>query len=65
MYAILALSASFFTTSGLQYWMTNYMIVTLKMKEIDANFAYATCVLTAPVLGAFASGQISMYLGGH
>ena len=56
MYALLALSASFFTTSGLQYWMTNYMIVTLKMAEIDANFAFAASVLSAPVIGAFASG---------
>ena len=64
-YSVLALSASFYTTSGLQYWMTNYLIVTLKMSEIDANFAFAGSVLTAPVIGAIASGQISMYLGGH
>ena len=63
--SVLAISAMFFSTGGVQYWLTNYMIITLKIKESDANFAYAMVLLTAPIIGALLSGKVSMSLGGH
>jgi hypothetical protein len=55
----LSLTTLFFAISGIQYWITNYFVQVLGLKEYDANIYFSVCCITSPVFGAIASGKIS------
>ena len=50
---ILALSTFFFLTSGLQFWITNYLINVTKVKKFYVYCYFSSTLLTAPLFGVF------------
>lgn len=50
---ILALSTFFFLTSGLQFWITNYIINVMKVNKFYVYCYFSSTLLTAPLLGVF------------
>ena len=61
---MLCLSLLFFSISGIQYWITDYMIETLKEPESSAHLNFGVTAITSPILGALASGWFGSKIKG-
>lgn len=65
MYSLGAIVGLYFSVSGVQYWMTNYLVVILDFKESDAQLAFGCICATAPLIGTVISAKVCYSLGGH
>jgi sugar phosphate permease len=65
-YMLLALTLTnlYFVVSGIQYWITKYLQVVLKVEETTAQTFFSLTCLTAPVSGVIIGGSITTYFGG-
>lgn len=63
--SIATISILFFIISGIQYWVTDYFIEVIGQPEQKVFMFFSITAITAPVLGAIASGIICSYLGGY
>lgn len=64
-FSMLAISALFFVVTGIQFWISDYMIIVLKMDPGKVFSMFGLVSITAPTLGVIVGGKISHYLGGY
>lgn len=60
-----AISILFFIVSGIQYWVSDYLITVIGIPKKTVFIYFATTAITAPILGAILSGVIGSKLGGY
>ena len=61
----LALCNMFFVVSGIQYWVTLYMLKTLQANPIVVVVGFVVISTTAPILGVLTGGCVADYYGGY
>lgn len=54
------MAALYFTVTGVQYWGTSYMLVTLRAPLPLVNGLFIVCAATGPTLGVFAGTHCCM-----
>ena len=66
-YLLLTLSTSclYFVITGLQFWITDYMIIVIKVSETQAFISYAVLCVTAPTFGVLIGGIAIHNMGGY
>jgi sugar phosphate permease len=60
-----AMTLLFFIITGVQYWLTDYMINYLHFEESTVFISYAIICVTGPVLGVAVGGSIITKFGGY
>lgn len=60
-----AMSALYFTVTGVQYWGTKYLLISLHAPLLLVNVLFVLCAATGPVLGVFFGGYIIDVFGGY
>lgn len=61
----LGLTAIYFIVTGIQYWITDYMITYLKFQESQVYVSFAIVSITGPVFGVVTGGNVTSCLGGY
>jgi sugar phosphate permease len=66
-YLLVVLSVSFlyYIITGIQYWVSDYMIIVLQQSEATVFICFGVVSITGPVLGVIIGGNITTYLGGY
>ena len=66
-YILLCLSLTFlyFVITGIQYWVSDYLIETLKVTRNQVFVTFAIVSITGPVFGVIIGGNVTTYLGGY
>lgn len=66
-YILVVTSVTFlyYIITGLQYWMTDYMLEVLKQEESTVFISFGVISITGPVLGVVVGGNITTCLGGY
>eukprot|EP00946_MAST-07B_sp_MAST-7B-sp1_P005351 g5351.t1 len=59
------LSGLYFVVTGIQFWVTAYMINVVGAKKIDVQIAFAITSLTGPLAGVFFGGWLVDKMGGY
>lgn len=64
MMLVLAITFIFYIITGVQYWVTDYLISELRQDEhlVHAGFGFVS--ITGPVVGVVVGGNVTSYLGG-
>jgi len=62
---MLAIACLFFVVTGLQFWISEYLIVTLVNDRGVVFAAFSIVSITAPTLGVMIGGHVSTSLGGY
>ena len=65
MCSVLGLSALFFVVTGVQFWVTSYIVKVIAMEQTYVMAAFGVTVITAPILGVFAGGAFIDKIGGY
>jgi len=65
MWTVLGLAALFFVVTGIQFWVTKYLIVVIGKQQADVTAAFGVTSITAPIAGVFIGGTIIDKLGGY
>lgn len=65
MHSAIAMSALYFTVTGVQYWGTKYLLVSLHAPLLLVNALFVVTAATAPVLGVIFGGYIIDVFGGY
>eukprot|EP01031_Cornospumella_fuschlensis_P031198 gene31198-37705_t len=60
-----AMSALYFTVTGVQYWGTKYLLISLHAPLLLVNVLFVLCAATGPVMGVFFGGYIIDAFGGY
>lgn len=55
----------YYVVTGIQYWISDYMITTLKADETAVFVSYASISVTGPVIGIIFGGNLTTYYGGY
>eukprot|EP00743_Colponemidia_sp_Colp-15_P005798 GILK01006233.1.p1 GENE.GILK01006233.1~~GILK01006233.1.p1 ORF type:complete len:526 (-),score=55.22 GILK01006233.1:108-1685(-) len=61
----LALCALYFVVTGIQYWITKYMITVLGADRLLVILSFAITCITAPSVGVFVGGALTDRFGGY
>ncbi|PFH33260.1 transporter, major facilitator family protein [Besnoitia besnoiti] len=61
----LGMSTLYFVVTGIQFWVTEYMIVVLKFNKITVVVLSTLCFLTAPTSGVWCGGYVCDLCGGY
>lgn len=61
----LALTFLYFVITGIQYWVSDYLITELKQEEKMVFVTFAIISITGPVLGVIVGGNVTTFLGGY
>ncbi|KEP66430.1 UNVERIFIED_CONTAM: transporter, major facilitator family protein [Hammondia hammondi] len=61
----LGMSTLYFVVTGIQFWVTEYMVVVLKFGKINVVVLSTLCFLTAPTSGIWCGGYICDQCGGY
>lgn len=66
-YVLLTLSTSclYFVITGVQFWITDYMIITLNVPKNNVFIAFGLLCITAPCIGVLAGGVVIHHIGGY
>ena len=66
-YLLVVISVTFlyYIITGIQYWVSDYMILELKQEEATVFICFGVISITGPVLGVVIGGNITAYLGGY
>jgi MFS transporter, Spinster family, sphingosine-1-phosphate transporter len=64
-FTMLTISSIYFVVTGVQFWISDYMIVTLNASQGMVFTAFALVSITAPTLGVLLGGNICDRLGGY
>ena len=62
---MLTISSIYFVVTGVQFWISDYMIVALKASQGRVFTMFALVSITAPTLGVAIGGSICEKLGGY
>jgi hypothetical protein len=61
----LCLSTLFFITTGLQYWVSDYLQIVMNVHADEVFYFYAFTCLSAPFLGIVTGGIVFSSIGGY
>jgi sugar phosphate permease len=61
----LALTFLYYVITGIQYWVSNYLITELRQDEKVVFISFAIISITGPVLGVVVGGNVTTQLGGY
>ncbi|CAK95162.1 unnamed protein product (macronuclear) [Paramecium tetraurelia] len=61
----IVISILYFIVTGIQFWMTDYMIKEMHQEKQTVNIVFAIVSITAPVFGCITGGLIAQKLGGY
>ena len=61
----LGMCAIYFIVTGIQFWMTKYLIEILELEPLLVNIIFSTISITAPLSGVIVGGTISDKYGGY
>ena len=69
-FTVLALCSLFFVVTGVQFWVTSYIVVVIgdggsKVTQADVTPAFGVTSIVAPILGVFAGGAFIDNIGGY
>lgn len=64
-YMALALSTLFYITTGIQYWVTDYLQLVLEVPSDEVFYFYSFTCLSAPFLGIVSGGLVFSSVGGY
>lgn len=59
-----ALSFLYFIITGIQYWVSDYLMTTLSIPETTVFISFSIISITGPVFGVVVGGNLCTYLGG-
>lgn len=62
---MLAISCLLFIITGIQFWISDYMMLVLKVNPKNVFITFAVVCITAPVLGVIVGGYFIQKLGGY
>ena len=62
---VCALASLFFVVTGIQFWVTPYVIKVIGKPQEDITVAFGLTSITAPIIGVFMGGTIIDKLGGY
>jgi len=65
LYITLAMSSIYFIVTGIQFWITKYLIEILNTKPIIVNVIFSIISITAPLSGVLFGGTFSDRYGGY
>jgi len=65
MTTMLAIGTIYFVVTGIQFWISDYLITVLKAPEEKVFMIFAFVSITAPTLGVIFGGKLSHRLGGY
>ena len=60
-----AMTALYFTVTGVQYWGTKYMTIALNAPIAVVNILFVLCAATGPTIGVIFGGWLIDYFGGY
>ena len=60
-----SLTGLYYIITGIQYWISDYWITTLKVPETTVFICFAVISITGPVLGVVVGGNVTTCLGGY
>jgi MFS family permease len=63
-YMVIALACLYFVVTGIQFWVTSYLIVVLGARKADVVPAFGVTAITAPLLGVILGGKFVDFMGG-
>ncbi len=55
----------YFIVTGIQFWMTEYLVDILQVEPVTVNLVFSLCSVTAPLLGVLVGGTIADRYGGY
>mmetsp|Transcript_2589 Transcript_2589/g.1831 ORF Transcript_2589/g.1831 Transcript_2589/m.1831 type:complete len:146 (-) Transcript_2589:113-550(-) len=61
----LTLSSLYFLMNGVSFWITDYLIVVLRVDSEEVYVYFAVTCITAPILGVLSGGVIIHRSGGY
>jgi MFS family permease len=61
----LSLGSLMFVITGVQYWMTLYMLQVLKANSFEVVVAFSVICSTAPMMGVITGSSLSDHMGGY
>jgi hypothetical protein len=64
-FIMLTMSCLYFTLTGFQFWIPDYMKNVIGIDEKTVFFSYTICCITGPSAGIVTGGVITHYLGGY
>ena len=62
---MLSISCLFFVITGIQFWISYYMITVLHISEKTVFISFSVVCLTAPTLGVISGGYLIQSMGGY
>ena len=62
---MLSISSIYFVVTGIQFWISDYMIEVIGAQKEKVFSMFALVSITAPTLGVILGGKISESLGGY
>ena len=62
---MLALTFLYFIITGIQFWVSDYLITVLKVEKETVFTTFAVVSITGPVLGVVIGGNVTTALGGY
>ena len=60
-----SLTCLYYIVTGIQFWMTQYLIDIIKETETIVKLTFAFVCITSPTGGAVFSGYLSSWIGGY
>jgi len=61
---MLAISSIHFVVTGIQFWVSDYMILVLKQRYEKVVLVFGLVSITAPMFGVMLGGKLIERLGG-
>lgn len=65
MFLLIALTGTYFVSTGVQFWITDYFQIVLDVSKENAFIYYAIAAMTGPVSGIIIGGYVFNSLGGY
>lgn len=62
---LLILTAVYFITTGMQFWITDFWVQVLGLTKNEATIYFAIAAITGPVIGVILGGFIFTKIGGY
>ena len=60
-----ALDGLYFIITGIQYWLSDYMIKHMGIPETTVFVSFAITTITGPVVGVIVGGSLTTKFGGY
>ena len=65
MSTMIVMSSMYFSSTGLQFWTIQYMATILGATQVQAQFLFVLCAVTAPIPGSLCGSWVADSLGGY